>query len=74
VPKDASTSAVRALLSARRSAVKAHTAATNQIHALRVTGPVELRERYRRHNTAALITALADADPPPITTRPPSPY
>jgi transposase len=63
VPKDASTSALRALLSARRSAVKAHTAATNQIHALLVTGPAELRERYRRHNTTALITALACCRP-----------
>lgn len=34
VPKDAHTAALRALLTARRSAVKAHTAATNQIHAL----------------------------------------
>ena len=63
MPKDASTGAVRALLSARRSAVKAHTAATNQIHALLVTGPVELRERYRRHSTTALITALARCRP-----------
>ena len=39
VPKDAHTAALRALLTARRSAVKAHTAATNQIHALLVTGP-----------------------------------
>lgn len=53
VPKDAHTGAVRALLSARRSAVKAHTAATNQIHALLVTAPAELRERYRRHSTTS---------------------
>jgi transposase len=63
VPKDASTGAVRALLSARRSAVKAHTAATNQIHALLVTAPAELRERYRRHSTTALVTALARCRP-----------
>lgn len=63
VPKDASTGALRALLSARRSAVKAHTAATNQIHALLVTGLAELRERYRRHSTTALITALARCRP-----------
>jgi transposase len=63
VPKDPNTGALRALLSARRSAVKAHTAATNQIHALLVTGPVELRERYRRHRTTALITALARCRP-----------
>ena len=63
VPKDAHTSALRALLSARRSAVKAHTAATNQIHALLVTAPAELRERYRRHSTTALVKALARCRP-----------
>jgi transposase len=63
VPKDASTGALRALLSARRSAVKAHTAATNQIHALLVTGPAELRDRYRRHNSNALVKALARCRP-----------
>ena len=63
VPKDASTGAFRALLSARRIAVKAHTAATNQIHALLVTGPAELRDRYRRHNTNALVKALARCRP-----------
>ena len=63
VPKDAHTSALRALLSARRSAVKAHTAATNQIHALLVTAPAELRERYRRHSITALVTALARCRP-----------
>ncbi|HXO85800.1 MAG TPA: transposase, partial [Gemmatimonadales bacterium] len=50
VPKDAQTTALRAVLTARRGAVKAHTAATNQIHALLVTAPAELRERYRRHS------------------------
>jgi transposase len=63
VPKDASTGALRALLSARRSAVKAHTAATNQIHALLITGPTEVRERYRHHNTKALVSALARCRP-----------
>ena len=63
VPKDASTGALRALLSARRSAVKAHTAATNQIHALLVTAPAELRDRYRRHNSNALVKALARCRP-----------
>jgi transposase len=63
VPKDASTGALRALLSARRSAVKARTAATNQIHALLVTAPAELRDRYRRHNTNALVKTLARCRP-----------
>ena len=63
VPKDANTGALRALLTARRSAVKAHTAATNQIHALLVTAPAELRERYRRHTATALVKALARCRP-----------
>jgi transposase len=64
VPKDAHTTALRALLTARRGAVKAHTAATNQIHALLVTGPAELRERYRRYSTtAAVVKALARCRP-----------
>ena len=63
VPKDERTIALRALLSARRSAVKAHTAATNQIHALLVTAPAELRERFRRHSSTALVTTLARCRP-----------
>jgi transposase len=63
VPKGEYTTALRALLCARRSAVKAHTAATNQIHALLVTAPAELRERFRRHSTTALVTALARCRP-----------
>jgi transposase len=63
VPKDPHTGVLRALLTARRSAVKARTAATNQIHALVVTGPAELRERYRRHSTTALVKALARCRP-----------
>jgi hypothetical protein len=63
VPKDAHTGALRALLSARHSAVKAHTAATNQIRALLVTAPAELRERYRRHSITALVKAFARCRP-----------
>jgi transposase len=63
VPKETHTTALRALLTARRSAVKAHTAATNQIHALLVTAPAEVRERYRRHSITALVTALARCRP-----------
>ena len=63
VPKDGHTTALRALLTARRSAVKARTAATNQIHALLITTPAELRDRYRRHSTTALVTALARCRP-----------
>jgi transposase len=63
VPKDEHTTALRALLTARRGAVKACSAATNQIHALLVTAPAELRERYRRHSIAALVKVLARCRP-----------
>lgn len=66
-PKDSETAALRALLTARRGAVKARTAAINQIKAMLVTGPAELRERYRHLSTPALVTALADARPDPDT-------
>ena len=72
VPKDGHTSALRALLIARRSAVKAYIAATNQIHALLVTAPAELRERYRRHSIAALVKALARCRPATTATPLPS--
>jgi transposase len=63
VPKDDHTTALRALLTARRGAVKARTAAINQIKALLVTAPDELRERYRRHTTPNLIKTLARCRP-----------
>ena len=63
VPKDQTTSALRAILTARRGAVKARTAAINQIKALLITAPAELRERYRRHTTTTLIRALARCRP-----------
>jgi len=60
VPKDEQTSALGALLIARRGAVKARTAAINQIKSMLVTAPAELRERYRHHRTnTMLIGALA---------------
>lgn len=62
-PKDVRTAALSALLTARRGAVKAQTAATNQIQSLLVTAPVELRERYRRHTTRGLVKALAGCRP-----------
>lgn len=63
VPKDEHTSALRALLTARRGAVKARTAAINQIKSLLISAPAELRERYRRHTTTMLIRALARCRP-----------
>lgn len=66
-PKDERTVALSALLTARRGAVKAHTAATNQIQSLLVTAPAELRERYRRHTTRGLVKALARCRPAAYT-------
>ena len=64
VPKDPNTAALRALLTARRGAVKARTAAINQIKSLLITAPAELRERYRRYTTnMTLVQALARCRP-----------
>src|SRR5215213_3505636 len=64
VPKDPHTGALKALLIARRGAVKARTAAIQQIKDLLVTAPAELRERYRRHTTTLrLVQALARCRP-----------
>ncbi len=64
VPKNPSTSALKALLIARRGAVKARTAAIQQIKDLLVTTPAELRERYRRYpTTLRLVEALARCRP-----------
>jgi len=63
VPKDGHTAALRALLTARRGAMKARTAAINQIKSLLVTAPVEIRERYRHHSRTALIRTLARCRP-----------
>ena len=71
VPKDEHTTALRALLTARRGAVKARTAATNQIHALLVTAPAELRERYRRHSTTAVVKSIGPMPGPPPPATPP---
>ncbi len=64
VPKDPHTTALKALLIARHGAVKARTAAIQQIKDLLVTAPVELRERYRRYTTTLrLVQALARCRP-----------
>ena len=64
VPKDPNTKALKALLTARRGAVKARTAAIQQIKDLLVTGPADLRERYRRYpTTLKLMSALARCRP-----------
>lgn len=64
VPKDPHTGALKALLIARRGAIKARSAAIQQIKDLLVTAPAELRERYRRYpTTLRLVEALARCHP-----------
>lgn len=63
LPKDEDVEGLRALLNARRSAVKAGTAAMNQIHAQLVTAPVQIREQYRRLSNKRLIDALLASRP-----------
>jgi len=62
-PKTEDIDAIRALHIARRSAVKARTAAMNQIHHLLITAPVEVREKYRPLNDTRLVKALAGCRP-----------
>lgn len=62
-PKDEEIEALRALHNARKSAVKARTAAMNQIHQMLVTAPTEVREKYRQLKDKNLVTALAKCRP-----------
>jgi transposase len=62
-PKSEQIEALRALNNARRSAVKASTAAMNQIHHMLVTAPTTIREKYRGLKEKALVTALASCRP-----------
>lgn len=56
--KDETIEAIRALNNVRSSAVKATTAAMNQIHSLLVTGPVAVREKYRGLKGDKLVGVL----------------
>ena len=53
---------MRALRLARRSAIKARDTATNQLHALIVTAPDELRERLAGQPIARVVQSLLDDD------------
>ena len=57
------TQALRALLSTREGAVTACTAALNELRALIVTSPPELRERLRGRSEAALLDACVRLRP-----------
>jgi transposase len=65
VPKlrDGRVEAIRALRVARSSAVKARSQATNQIKALIISGPSELREQLRHLPTAKIIASCARLRP-----------
>jgi transposase len=61
VPKsgDGEVEMIRALRAARRSAIKARTQAANQLQALRVTAPEQLRRRLRGLSTKELVCVAA---------------
>ena len=61
--RDARVEAIRALRTARSSAVKARTQTTNQLKALLVTAPAQLREQLRSVSTSTLITACTRLRP-----------
>jgi transposase len=65
VPKrrDGIVESIRALRTARSGAVKARTAAINQLKALLVTGPASLREALEGRSTPALVVACARLRP-----------
>jgi len=65
VPKlrDGRVESIRALRVARSSAVKARSQATNQIKALIISGPAELREQLRHLPTAKIIAGCARLRP-----------
>jgi transposase len=65
VPKlrDGRVEAIRVLRLARSSAIKARSQATNQIKALIVTGPAELREQLRHLRTPIIIATCARLRP-----------
>ncbi|WP_328892028.1 hypothetical protein [Streptomyces sp. NBC_00236] len=62
-PKDATVAGIRALRNAARSAVKARTAALNQITHILFTAPETIRARFRRLNGTNRTDALARLRP-----------
>lgn len=62
-PKDERTNILRTLLGAARSAVKARTAAINQLRAALISAPEDIRDRYRDMEATALVNALTACRP-----------
>jgi transposase len=63
--RDGIVESIRCLRVAQRSAVKARTQCINQIRALLVNGPADLREQMRPLPTAKMVKALARLRPGP---------
>jgi transposase len=61
--RDGQVEAIRALRVARRSAVKARTQAMNQLRALLLTGPAQLREQLRHLSPTVLVATCAALRP-----------
>ena len=61
--RDGQVEAIRALRVVRRSAVKGRTQTMNQLRALLLTGPAELREQLRSLSPTVLITTCARLRP-----------
>jgi transposase len=59
VKDNAAIEGIRALHNARRSAMKARTAAMRQIHSQLITAPVPIREKYRALSSEKRLTVLA---------------
>src|SRR5579872_4687236 len=66
--RDGAVEAIRALMVARRGAIRERTRTINQARALVLTGPDDLRTRFAGHTPAALITGLASLRPRPGST------
>ena len=58
-PKNGSLEGIRALHNARRSAMKARTAAMRQVYQQLITAPVAIREKYRDLNSDKRVAVLA---------------
>ena len=63
--RDGAVEAIRALMIARRGAIRERTRTINQARALVLTGPDDLRTRFARHATAALVAGIASLRPRP---------
>jgi transposase len=63
--RDGAVEAIRALMVAKRSATGERTQTINQARALVLTGPDDIRARFARHGTAALVAGLASLRPRP---------